>query len=504
MALSYSKPTKRPDWGDTSTNITEPSSGFKDAGWLTNADHVSSYENWKANTISDWFKWFDERFTDGATKDDFKVLAALEVDASGHASSTVNAITSTGKGSNGLAISASGWTATGTNNGGSAIYGLGGNASTSGTGGTGIRGVGGLGAGSSNSAPGGVFNGGDSNGTGDGGDGVQSSGGSGASSAGIPGRGGEFTGGNAWPGTNVNGGTALETYSGSGDGTGYNGPGIIGVGYFSSSFVPPFTTTVIEAGAGIVGQAGFVVGTSGAGGTGGIFYGKVATGTNQDGGFGVRGVGAAGIGTGKSGAGVVGLGDTSVTLISADYGEKGVLGIGATGEYGGRFRGGVGADGIYCIGTSPSSGAGTEGGQFQGSNSVTTGNAGYGLKGVGGNAGSGTNGSGGVGVWGLGGILNGTGYNGPGVVGLGTGSTFSSSASNDGAGVVGIGSSSDGLGGRFTAGGNRAAIQLVPLDADPSTAAAGDLITTSASHPDGLGYLKIYTGAAWVKVGTQT
>jgi hypothetical protein len=89
MAATYTKPTKIPRWADTSLNVTEPSSGKKDTGWIVNEIPPSSYENWRTRTIGEWFKWLDERLFDGGSADDFVIkepgggTVAVEFDSTG-------------------------------------------------------------------------------------------------------------------------------------------------------------------------------------------------------------------------------------------------------------------------------------------------------------------------------------------------------------------------------------------------------------------------------------
>jgi len=70
MAATYTKPAKVPRWNDDLTNNTEPAEGYKDVGWAVDVTPPSSYENWRSNLVGQWLKWIDERFYDGATKDD--------------------------------------------------------------------------------------------------------------------------------------------------------------------------------------------------------------------------------------------------------------------------------------------------------------------------------------------------------------------------------------------------------------------------------------------------
>ncbi len=131
--------------------------------------------------------------------------------------------------------------------------------------------------------------------------------------------------------------------------------------------------------------------------------------------------------------------------------------------------------------------------------------SGYGINAIGGASGGGVRGEAqgtGTGVSGIGGASAG-----PGVSGIG---------GTDGPGVNGLGQGT-GPGGSFqaingygvtaqadTSSPIRAALRLVPQDADPSSPQLGDIIVTSAGHSDGAGYLKLYNGAGWQKVGLQT
>lgn len=67
---TFSKPSKVPEWNDNATNRTEPTEPQKDTGWAFQQIPPSSWENWRANLVGQWFKWVDERFSDGATNDE--------------------------------------------------------------------------------------------------------------------------------------------------------------------------------------------------------------------------------------------------------------------------------------------------------------------------------------------------------------------------------------------------------------------------------------------------
>ena len=70
---TFSKPAKVPRWGTTSGNIVEPPEAKKDAGWLFQEIPPSSFENWRANTVEQWFDWVNERMRDGANNDIFEL-----------------------------------------------------------------------------------------------------------------------------------------------------------------------------------------------------------------------------------------------------------------------------------------------------------------------------------------------------------------------------------------------------------------------------------------------
>lgn len=144
----YGKPATIPKWADTSTNITEPSDGEKDAGWAVGQVHPSSYENWKSKSVGDWIKWIDERFADGGTIDITKFNGILDVDATNFGTSqSVTAFFARGKGPLGYGAIISGQSATAPGNGGVAIRAQGGNANTNGSGGQGLYAIGGNGIG---------------------------------------------------------------------------------------------------------------------------------------------------------------------------------------------------------------------------------------------------------------------------------------------------------------------------------------------------------------------
>jgi|GEM_PF-5815017 len=249
MAATYSKPTVIPRWADTGTR-TEPSSGKKDAGWTFEEAPPYNYENWLQGITGDWIKWINERFADGASKDELfiknpgnaddaiKIKAAIiespypwEVDL---ATAAFGASTAAFKG---IADSAS------TGNAGHGLHGVGADAVSNGDGGAGVYGEGGDKNGAFEDGPG-VYGVGPAIGvlgleegfsfpTGLAGGVV------GYGTIGVNGLGGDGTAGPGFQGvtgtggdgdTNQNGGYGVYGNGGAGNGTGNGGPGVYGVG----------------------------------------------------------------------------------------------------------------------------------------------------------------------------------------------------------------------------------------------------------------------------------
>jgi hypothetical protein len=78
LMARYSKPKKVPRWADNpppgSGAIVEPGEAKKDKGWELGEKTAFSYFNWLNNLTGNWLKWFDERFSDGSTKDELKII----------------------------------------------------------------------------------------------------------------------------------------------------------------------------------------------------------------------------------------------------------------------------------------------------------------------------------------------------------------------------------------------------------------------------------------------
>lgn len=275
-----------------------------------------------------------------------------------------------------------------------------------------------------------------------------------------------FTGGS--PSSSGNGANGAFCEGGDAPGSGTGGDGVYATGGDSASGT---------AGVGVEGHGGVTdgIGVAGYGGS-------------------TDGIGVQGVGDG-TGCGVSGLGDgASMSGISSDSEGAGVVGIGSTSDGpGGYFVATSGGTALYA--------------------NYLTGASGYGIvaTGRGSDYWAAIKGSGASdncnGVWGDG---YGTGV---GIVGCGAGYSGPSPSAAEYGGVVGmsslLGTGPGGYflgspGGVFVGRSGYASINLSPEDSDPSTPSTGDLIVTSASHPDGVGYLKVYNGSAWVKVGTQT
>ncbi|MCP4570681.1 MAG: hypothetical protein GY841_24110 [FCB group bacterium] len=73
MAATYTRPTDVPRWADNTANIATPSAAQKDAGHVFEAAPPSSFENWRTKLVGNWFKWLEERFDDGGTKDTLRI-----------------------------------------------------------------------------------------------------------------------------------------------------------------------------------------------------------------------------------------------------------------------------------------------------------------------------------------------------------------------------------------------------------------------------------------------
>ena len=58
------KPTAVPNWASTTTNIVTPNAAKRDLGWAFGENPASSFENWRARTVGEWFGWLDERLGD--------------------------------------------------------------------------------------------------------------------------------------------------------------------------------------------------------------------------------------------------------------------------------------------------------------------------------------------------------------------------------------------------------------------------------------------------------
>jgi hypothetical protein len=65
--MAFSKPTDLPEWAADGTNTVEPSEGEKDTGWIVDEIPPSSYENWIQRTNWLWWRWWDEKVSEGTS-----------------------------------------------------------------------------------------------------------------------------------------------------------------------------------------------------------------------------------------------------------------------------------------------------------------------------------------------------------------------------------------------------------------------------------------------------
>lgn len=335
MAATYTKPTKIPRWADTSLNVTEPSSGKKDTGWLVNEIPPSSYENWRTRTLGEWFKWIDERIFDADAGDSISIKSPgvaeqriLVKDDTTYFFGT----DSTGASSGGDGGDFTGGDNTSTGNGGIGVDGSGGSA-VSGDGGDGGRFAGG---GSSTGAGGrGILasGGSASGGTDDGGVGLYGAGGNtsgGIGGIGVYGLGGGSPGGTGgkFVGGSFNGDGVYGVGNGTGSGGKFEGGSSSGDGL--KSYGADSLTS--SGGRGVYAEGGDVTSGAGVGGVGGYFLGGDTV--AGSGAYGVYGRGGAATTSGDGGVGGYFLGGSSTA---------------ATGGRGGYFLGGSpNGDGLYA------------------------------------------------------------------------------------------------------------------------------------------------------------
>jgi hypothetical protein len=97
--MAISKPTKLPEWASTTANVVEPSEGKKDDGWLVNEIPPSSYENWRAKKVWEWWRWWDEKVDEGATDEDLKINGSVAILTGSLALTNASALEGVGKGS---------------------------------------------------------------------------------------------------------------------------------------------------------------------------------------------------------------------------------------------------------------------------------------------------------------------------------------------------------------------------------------------------------------------
>lgn len=70
MTASFAKPVAIPVWDQNLTNATVPTAPYIADGWAVGVPPSSAFDNYQDNLIGTWIEWLDERFADGATKDE--------------------------------------------------------------------------------------------------------------------------------------------------------------------------------------------------------------------------------------------------------------------------------------------------------------------------------------------------------------------------------------------------------------------------------------------------
>lgn len=66
-------PTKYPDWATDGTNVVEPPSGKKAAGWVPGEEPPSGWFNWWQGVVGQWTRWLDSQVIDALSR-----IAAVE------------------------------------------------------------------------------------------------------------------------------------------------------------------------------------------------------------------------------------------------------------------------------------------------------------------------------------------------------------------------------------------------------------------------------------------
>ena len=237
-------------------------------------------------SLGEWIKWINERWQDGATLDNIKLVAALEVDVAAVAAVDQTGILGRGKGDGGAGGQFYGGSHATSGDGARGVRGYGGAAITSGDGGIGASGLGGNGAGGGIGGIGVTGVGGSPDGVGVKGEGI-------GTSPGVWGEGSGIIGSAPTNGAGVHG-----------HGFSSGGPGVSGKGGGTTGEGGNF-----QGAPGTARGAFFLGGAPTVPGDGGVGYyavGGAGNGASSEGGFGGHGKGGAGGASGAGGHGLVG------------------------------------------------------------------------------------------------------------------------------------------------------------------------------------------------------
>ncbi len=81
--MAFIKPSDVPNWADDDVNNVDPGTTKSNLGWVFQEVPPSSFENFRAQLVGQWFKYINERVFDGATSQDFRVQGVDRITADG-------------------------------------------------------------------------------------------------------------------------------------------------------------------------------------------------------------------------------------------------------------------------------------------------------------------------------------------------------------------------------------------------------------------------------------